>query len=98
MADYENKIHLLVDSHHGVYVPQVFVDRYRGEIWGLSPEDIEILKQGPEKPLYWDTWDRVLNNTKATNGDGTVWTLHQDGDLWAVRDDMTESDWEEWGV
>ncbi len=40
--------------------------------------------------LYWDTWERVLNNAYLIEGEYRF-TLHQDGDLWAICPElMTE--------
>ena len=95
---YQEKIQMLVDGHNGVHIPELFVRWYFPKNWGIPEQDTEILLLGHSHPLYWDTWERVLNNAKGNNKDSHTWTLHQDGDLWAVRDDMTEADWAEWGV
>jgi len=49
----------------------------------LSEEDKEVLKD-PEHEWYWETWYNVLEG-EYIDKDGEVWTLEQDGDLWAVQ-------------
>ena len=81
---------LLVDSHHGIYVPQVFAKTYIG--WNLTLEDERILQEGPDNPVYWEAWDAVLDYAEFETG-GHIWTLDENaGDLWAIREDHV---WEE---
>lgn len=54
---------------------------------GIDPEDLAILRQGPDHADYWEAWDDVLSSASYTDDDGHTWTLYQDGDLFAVRDD-----------
>lgn len=87
-------LQLLVDGHHGVYVPEVFANNTDFHIgWkGITEDDIILLKlgQGIDKeynadcPIYWEIWDDVLSNATYTDKDGHEWFLYQDGDLWAV--------------
>jgi len=90
----EDRVHLLVDGHHGIYVPKVFSESFVMEKWGLT-EDYSQLTD-PENLYYWDTWDEVLRDAEMTDKNGDKWWLHQqDGDLFAVRADFTEEEWEE---
>lgn len=83
---------LFADGNRGVYVPQHFAESVnRGNVEGVTESDYAILADGPDHDLYWETWDRVLNNCRITTPDG-VWTLHQDGDLWVVHESHV---WEE---
>ena len=79
-------IELVVDSRHGVFIPQFFVDFYVKQ-WGLPkhPDDcaIEICADGPDTEDYWEAWESILNEAKYCK-DGRVWRLHHDGDLWAI--------------
>lgn len=75
---------LLVDSRHGIYVPQAFAENFDLSVWGVSDSDREILEAGPDHPDYWEAWDDVLQYASHTNEEGT-WYLEQDGDLWAVK-------------
>lgn len=81
---------LLVDSHHGIYIPQSFVSRYNAADWHISPESEEILRQGPDHEYYWETWDEVLGSAYHCAEDGTRWTLLQDCDLFAISGDFCE--------
>lgn len=79
-------IKYIINSAYGVYVPQAFAERF--ENWqGIDPDDLAILREGPDHPDYWDAWDAVLYSASYTDDAGHTWTLFQDGDLFAVRDD-----------
>ena len=83
MLTRENPFELLVDSHHGQYIPQVFAETVRRDLFGdsISAEDFEIISAGPDQEHYWDAWDSILNSAETNDGV----TLWQDGDLWAVN-------------
>jgi len=89
-------LQLLVNDSHGVYVPIVFAQSYDRKEWGLTKTDLIPLKKGPEHEWYWEAWDSVLNKAEHKDKDGNVWTLHQDGDLWAVCPElMTNEEYED---
>jgi len=72
---------LLVDSHHGIYCPQVFAQTIKREMFpNISDETWEILEKGPDHELYWDAWAYDVEGQEST--DGAV--IYQDGDVWAV--------------
>ena len=76
---------LMVSDHHGQYVPQQFL-RYIEGVAGwknIKDEDRSILETGPEHEQYWDAWDKVLDQAQFLADNGDVYTLWQDGDLWA---------------
>lgn len=83
MLTKENPLELLVNSHHGQYVPQIFAETIKRELFGdsISDEDFEIIAAGPETEYYWDAWDSILNSAETEDGV----SLWQDGDLWAVN-------------
>lgn len=83
MLTRENPLELMVDSRHGQYVPQVFAETVRREMFGdsISAKDFEIISAGPDAEFYWDAWDSIMNSAETTDGV----TLWQDGDLWAVN-------------
>ena len=83
MLTKENPFELLVDDHHGVYIPQVFAETVRRDLFGetISAEDYAILESGPDHEHYWDVWYEVLNSAETADGV----SLYQDGDLWAVN-------------
>lgn len=76
---------VLIDSHHGIYVPQIFAERYDANeyhLYGIDPEDIDILLEGPDHEDYWEAWNNVLND--AFSEDGRKY-LHQEGDLFLIE-------------
>jgi hypothetical protein len=76
---------LLVSDSCGIYVPQVFAENF-GDNWGISGEDLAILKEGPDHEWYWETWETVLNNAKSTcKEEDREYGLQQDGNLWAIE-------------
>lgn len=74
--------HCLVDGSQGIYVPLRFACDYDVTQWGISEDDVTILRAGPDNPDYWDTWSNILDRTEA-QFDGYTWVLEQDGDLFA---------------
>lgn len=78
----------IVDGHHGIYVPQLFCQRY--EIAGdISREDWGICLAGPDHENYWEAWDEILSCWRAeeTDGMGNVFEvfLQHDQDLFQCR-------------
>ena len=94
---------LLINSAHGVYIPQIFAENYG---FLLDPEDKEILKQGPDHEEYWDTWADIIDKDYVINGKGV--TIEEiEGDIWAkptelqytmkIKPDMdAQNPWEDW--
>lgn len=77
---------LLFDGSSGVYIPQRFArEMIRTCISGVTNDDYDILEAGPtqDNEWYWETWQSVLDCAVITNPDtGTVYSLHQDDDVW----------------
>jgi len=75
-ANQAEKFILLIDGHHGVYIPQIFASNFPTTDWGVTEEQADILLRGPDleenAEEYWDAWDTVLNNAEwhSGNGDG----------------------------
>jgi len=88
---YEHKLHLLLSDSRGVYIPRDFATNFDLAQWGISFEDVRYLDD-PYHEFYWEVWDTILS-TAETLHDGHKWRLYQDGNLWAVRADMTEEEW-----
>jgi hypothetical protein len=80
------EMELLVDSHHGQYIPQIFANSFglpeNFLNWDEIKEDIDFLKQedSNEHEDYWEVWDEILNNAKLKSG----FELYHNEDLWAV--------------
>lgn len=78
-----DNIHCIIDGALGIYVPQKFAQNFDMPAWGVSVENAEILRVGPDHEFYWDTWDDVLRDASLTDPSGQVWELTQDSDLFA---------------
>ena len=72
---------LLLSDQRGVYIPRDFAEGFDLKSWHID-FDVSALSD-PESELYWDTWERVLNNAYLIEGEYRF-TLWQDGDLWAI--------------
>ena len=72
----------LMDEINGTWIPKMFALIF-GETWNLDPDDIEVLKFGPEHPDYDGTWDDVIFKAEYTDKEGNVWHLYQEGSLFA---------------
>jgi hypothetical protein len=82
-------VECFLDSSRGVYIPRDFASCIDHTDWtGITLEDLEVLRAGPEQESYWHVWTKVLDN--AETRDGRV--LHQDGDLWLVARDKAVED------
>lgn len=88
-------VDMIVDGAHGIYVPQVFAQKFDLTEWkGIDPSDIEILAAGPDHGQYWDAWDEILMNA-SIDRDGRTWHLVQDGDLFMYCAElMTDEEYE----
>lgn len=87
-------IEILIDYHHGIYLPSYFARHYSSNWSGADVADLEILERGPEDESYWDAWDAVIRDSFHVDKDGKHWTLYQDGDLFAYCEEkMTEEEY-----
>ena len=91
-------ISLLLSDARGIYIPRDFVEGFDLTKWqGITPEDAETLKN-PDDEWYWEAWQNVLNSARYTHTDGRVFSLYQDGDLWAIcYDKMTDEEKKNFG-
>lgn len=81
---------LLVDSHHGIYIPQIFAEGYSCRLTKpLTEEQVNDLKL-PENEFYWETWDDVLNMTIKDDNGIEHSIIQNDGDVWAIPCDMMD--------
>lgn len=88
---------LLITDAHGVYIPRMFAQFYEASDWGFTEDskDWETVVNGPDTEWYWESWDELLSRASYKDKNGNVWSLHQDGDLWAVCVDlMTDEEYE----
>lgn len=80
---FDENMQLLIDGHHGIYVPQVFAETVKREyVKNVSQSDWDILLAGPDHEHYWDTWADVLDNAELISKFGNDnYRLWQDDDL-----------------
>jgi len=86
---------LQLDSHHGVFIPQFFLQQlkpeYREQIQRAYPDSYETVMAGPESDFYWDCWDHLEQALEFVDQHNRTWRLHQDGDLWSYCVDKIDS-------
>ena len=87
----DDTINLLIDGAAGIYIPRNFYENFDFSTWNLSISDFPELSM-PENEGYWDAWDEVLARAQYHDNDGHIWTLYQNDDLFAVRDDHAFDD------
>lgn len=84
-----NAIELLVDDHHGVYVPKVFVTNYDMSVWSnVDWDDIETIEKGPEAEWYWEAWQDIIDNATYVHKGHTWYLTQQDGGLFAYCEEL----------
>ena len=78
-------MHCLLDSARGIYLPHDFAVMVDGIDWGLDPDDIATLKEGPDSEYYCEAWNSVLSSAKFVDAIGRVYFLYlgESGDLFA---------------
>ncbi len=90
-----NLINFLVDSHHGTYVPQAFVELYDPEAWHVKKDNLEVMLSGPDDENYWEAWDEILNFSYFIQ-DGVEYRLVQrEGDVFAIREPVDNEERQE---
>jgi hypothetical protein len=94
---------LYMNDNRGQYIPMDFArETIRECISGVKSEDLDALAKGPPGSMraeeggceaYWEIWDEVCSRATVTSPEsGTVYTLHQDGDLWLIPKDSVWPD------
>lgn len=80
---------LLVNSAHGVYIAQIFCEKYSTYITNMNKvkENFDTCLLGPDNEFYFEAWEILLNNVEFTNDRKekcTIGNITDDGDLWAI--------------
>ena len=75
---------LLIDGHHGIYIPYLFCSHYAAQFQGIDQEDIETCLD-IENEFYWDSWSNILDNAYIVR-DGKKYILWQDTDLFLIEE------------
>jgi hypothetical protein len=79
---------ILLDSH-GIYIPQLFcadLGDDEAQSLGINLWALKQCQTGPDSPHYWEAWNEILRDCELRDETGTVWRLHQNGDLWEIPD------------
>lgn len=58
-TSYPDKPFLILDSAHGIFIPQLFTRDLASEWFGPDPENLAICAAGPDHEHYWEAWDSV---------------------------------------
>ena len=77
---------LLIDSHHGIYLPKVFCEVYANLVEQEQSENLDICLAGPDHEDYWDAWEDILDTTHFTE-EGvkySIGSIGEENDLWAI--------------
>ncbi len=81
---------LMVDSHHGIYGPKIFLETLAPKLKKQIPKYItETLKKGPnyQKSLmdddYWDVWNEVTN-IQFKHNNQKLYVEERDGDIFLI--------------
>lgn len=78
-------VELLCDSHHGIYIPSIMIQRLVDNGWKNIPDNAVEVLSSPDNEFYWETWEEILQNAEwHDNSTDQVFKLHHDGDLFAV--------------
>lgn len=81
---------LLVDSHHGQYIPQFFAQTYNlpenFKNYDSVKEDLETLSKenSNETENYWDIWDEFLNKAIMILKGNEYYIEYSDSDLFTI--------------
>lgn len=84
----KNKSYCIVDSAHGQFIPQVFLETHNPNTWELNvnDEDLTSIQNGPEDEFYWESWEKLMNNAVCVI-ENEKFTLFQDNDLFIINED-----------
>ena len=75
---------LLIDGHHGVFIPQLFCEYYVEQFEGIDKEDVETCLD-IENDWYWEAWENILDNAYIVR-DGKKYILWQNMDLFLIEE------------
>jgi len=80
---------LLINEAHGIYIAQLFCQRYADGIINKETlnEDINICLDGPDNEEYIEAWVNVIDNAQIKDDNGQIFNignLYESGDLFAI--------------
>ena len=79
-------ITILVSDHNGIHIPRMFAERFDWS--GADIDDLNLVSKGPDHEWYWEAWESILRDAFHVDREGHHWKLHQDGDLFAICDEL----------
>lgn len=83
---------ILLGDFYGTNLPMKFSDNFDLSTWhGLNNIDLDDLSSS-DNEFYWETWQEVLDKAYFIDTQGNKFTLHQDGDLFAICDELMTND------
>lgn len=98
---------LILSDARGIYIPRDFLTDSDNNIawehcnnWGLTTENYKSWGSATDvdSMSYWDDWDWILQNAQYKDSDGSIYRLHQDGDLWGLcLEKMTDEEKQNFG-
>jgi len=82
-------VECLLSDARGQYIPRDFIANFDITQWGIDPESwaANTCAAGPDEDEYWDAWAEICDKAEYKEGEH-VWRLYQDGDLWALCDEL----------
>lgn len=85
---------LFLSDARGVYIPRDFANEIRRDcLSGVDDAALDILRTGPDHPLYWDVWADVESSAVVTDPEsGVAYYVYQDGDCWLLPEGMIVDD------
>jgi hypothetical protein len=78
----------LVDNHFGVFIPQVFMERYGYLVNDRLTEEMKQDLTNPNNEYYWDAWETI--DGLVVTYEGKNYSIVHIEDLWLIPIDELE--------
>lgn len=80
---------LLVDSHNGIYQPQILAEYIKEQnddiakqlFNSVKSDDLQCLLNGPDDEFYWESYESIEIDAECLIN-GVVYTIYQNEDIW----------------
>jgi len=80
----ENHVHCIITDSHGIYIPQIFAERYQDQthpkLANKLADDFEVILDGPTHSEYWEAWSEIEEHWEGENAEH----IFQSSDLFLV--------------